>query len=149
MTAKRAFIFGDPVAQSRSPILHGYRLKLYGIAGGYERIDIAPLKDGAVVHDLNYVLLETDLLKAAKANGRRILDGLGMMLRQAGYGVRRWFDLMPEVTSELRELLIADIRAKTLGAGRGERDRNRDLGIRNGACLNSNWTWFYQREEPT
>jgi shikimate dehydrogenase len=33
---------GHPVGHSRSPMLHGYWLKLYGIEGSYERIDIAP-----------------------------------------------------------------------------------------------------------
>ena len=33
---------GHPIAHSRSPMLHGYWLKRYGIAGSYERLDIAP-----------------------------------------------------------------------------------------------------------
>jgi shikimate dehydrogenase len=38
----RAGIIGWPVSHSRSPILHGYWLRKYGIAGSYERIPIAP-----------------------------------------------------------------------------------------------------------
>ena len=39
---KRAFVIGHPIAHSRSPLIHGYWLKELGIAGSYERIDIAP-----------------------------------------------------------------------------------------------------------
>ncbi len=38
----RAGIIGWPVTHSRSPILHGYWLRKYGIAGSYEPIAIAP-----------------------------------------------------------------------------------------------------------
>lgn len=41
MTAK-AFVIGHPVAHSRSPLIHGYWLKAHGIAGSYERIEVAP-----------------------------------------------------------------------------------------------------------
>jgi shikimate dehydrogenase len=41
-TAPRAFVMGHPIAHSRSPMLHGYWLKHYGIAGSYERLDIPP-----------------------------------------------------------------------------------------------------------
>lgn len=38
----RAFVIGHPVAHSRSPLLHGHWLREHGIAGTYERIDVAP-----------------------------------------------------------------------------------------------------------
>lgn len=79
-------------------------------------IDLAPLKPGAVVYDVVYVPLETGLLKAAKAKGHPTVDGLGMLLHQAVDGFRHWFGTTPEVTAELRALLIDDIRAKTPGA---------------------------------
>lgn len=40
--APRTGIIGWPVSHSRSPILHGYWLRKYVIAGSYERIPIAP-----------------------------------------------------------------------------------------------------------
>lgn len=40
--APRAGIIGWPVSHSRSPILHGYWLRKYGLTGSYERIPIAP-----------------------------------------------------------------------------------------------------------
>lgn len=42
MAEARAFVCGHPVAHSRSPLIHGYWLREFGIAGNYERIDVAP-----------------------------------------------------------------------------------------------------------
>ena len=42
MPAPRAFVIGHPVAHSRSPLLHGHWLATLGIAGSYQRIDVAP-----------------------------------------------------------------------------------------------------------
>ena len=79
-------------------------------------VDLSSLKPGATVYDVVYVPLETGLLKAARARGHRTVDGLGMLLHQAVDGFRHWFGQTPEVTRELRSLLIDDIRAKTPGA---------------------------------
>ena len=76
-------------------------------------VDIAPLKASAVVYDVVYVPLETGLLAAARSRGHRTVDGLGMLLQQAGFGFRKWFGGDPLVTPELRALVEADIRAKT------------------------------------
>ncbi len=38
---RRAFIIGDPVAHSRSPMIHGHWLKAHGIAGSYETVRVA------------------------------------------------------------------------------------------------------------
>ncbi len=76
-------------------------------------IDLALLKPGAVVYDMVYVPLETGLLAAARARGHRTVDGLGMLLQQAGFGFRKWFGGNPQVTSELRAMVEADIVAKT------------------------------------
>ena len=76
-------------------------------------IDLAPLKRGAVVYDVVYVPLETGLLAQAKARGHRTVDGLGMLLQQAGFGFQKWFGVLPAVTAEQRALIEADIRAKS------------------------------------
>jgi shikimate dehydrogenase len=76
-------------------------------------IDLAPLKRSAVVCDVVYAPLETSLLAAAAARGHRVVDGLGMLLQQAGYGFRKWFGVTPAVTPELRALIEADLHAKT------------------------------------
>jgi len=39
-----------------------------------------------VVYDVVYVPLETNLLAAARTRGHRVVDGLGMLLQQAGFG---------------------------------------------------------------
>src|SRR2546422_11140310 len=40
MTLRRACVMGHPVANSRSPMIHGYWLKTLGIPGGYELKDL-------------------------------------------------------------------------------------------------------------
>ena len=72
-------------------------------------IDVGRLPPQAVVADLVYVPLETPLLKAAKARGLVTADGLGMLLHQAVRGFELWFGQRPEVTSELRALVEADL----------------------------------------
>jgi len=76
-------------------------------------IDLSPLKKSAIVYDVVYVPLETELLKAAKRAGHRTVDGLSMLLYQAVPGFAHWFGVTPQVTAEQRALLEADIRAKT------------------------------------
>jgi shikimate dehydrogenase len=76
-------------------------------------IDLAPLKRGAVVYDVVYVPLETALLEQARARGHRVVDGLGMLLHQAGFGFEKWFGATPNVTADLRTMIEADIQAKT------------------------------------
>jgi shikimate dehydrogenase len=70
-------------------------------------LEVAPAD--AVVADIVYVPLKTPLLAAAEARGMRIVDGLGMLLHQAAPGFERWFGVAPEVTPELRALIVADI----------------------------------------
>jgi shikimate dehydrogenase len=72
-------------------------------------IDVGRLPKDAVVADLVYVPLETPLLAAAKARGLRTADGLGMLLHQAVRGFELWFGRRPEVTSELRAIVEADL----------------------------------------
>jgi shikimate dehydrogenase len=75
-------------------------------------IDLAPLRTGAVVCDLVYAPLETELLAAARAARHPTADGLGMLLHQAVRGFSLWFGIKPSVTSELRALIEVDL-AKT------------------------------------
>jgi len=72
-------------------------------------VDAGLLPSNAVVADLVYVPLETPLLAAAQARGLRTADGLGMLLHQAVRGFELWFGQRPEVTSELRDLVEADL----------------------------------------
>lgn len=72
-------------------------------------IDLSPLPKDAVVNDLVYAPLETPLLAEARALGLVAVDGLGMLLHQAVPGFERWFGRRPEVTEELRALVVADL----------------------------------------
>lgn len=38
----KAFVCGHPVAHSRSPLIHSYWLRKFGISGSYKAVDIAP-----------------------------------------------------------------------------------------------------------
>lgn len=72
-------------------------------------LDISGLRDDAIVTDLVYAPLETGLLLNARARGLRTVDGLGMLLHQAVPGFEKWFGARPEVTRELRDLVITDL----------------------------------------
>src|SRR5690606_27334031 len=61
----------------------------------------------AIVTDIVYAPLETPLLARAGARGLKTVDGLGMLLHQAVPGFQRWFGRRPEVTPELRALVVA------------------------------------------
>ncbi|EJM99895.1 shikimate dehydrogenase [Phyllobacterium sp. YR531] len=72
-------------------------------------IDLSNVKSDSLVTDIVYVPLETPLLKAAREAGLKTVDGLGMLLHQAVPGFEYWFGMRPEVTSELRDLILADM----------------------------------------
>jgi len=75
------------------------------------QIDWATFSPHALVTDIVYTPLETGLLRQAKAAGLATVDGLGMLLHQAVPGFEKWFGIRPEVTDELRQLVIADLEA--------------------------------------
>jgi shikimate dehydrogenase len=72
-------------------------------------LDLSVLDAACVVADIVYVPLVTPLLAAARARGLATVDGLGMLLHQAVPGFERWFGVRPEVTPELRALIVRDI----------------------------------------
>lgn len=74
-------------------------------------LDLGALAADAIVSDIVYVPLETPLLAGARRRGLRIVHGLGMLLHQAVPGFERWFGVRPEVTAELRALVVADIES--------------------------------------
>lgn len=67
------------------------------------KISLENLSEDAVVSDLVYAPLETDLLKQARKKGIASADGLGMLLHQARPAFKAWFGIMPDITPELRE----------------------------------------------
>ncbi|RMD92700.1 MAG: shikimate dehydrogenase [Alphaproteobacteria bacterium] len=71
------------------------------------RVPLDALSPQAVVNDLVYTPLETDLLRRAREIGCTVVDGLGMLLHQAVPGFERWFGRRPEVDEELRQVVLA------------------------------------------
>jgi len=76
-------------------------------------LDLARLPNDAVVNDIVYAPLETELLATARARGNIVIDGLGMLLHQARAGFRAWFGVDPSVDEELRAAVLAarDVQA--------------------------------------
>jgi shikimate dehydrogenase len=42
LSSPKAFVVGYPIGHSRSPLIHGHWLSEHGLAGSYERVDVAP-----------------------------------------------------------------------------------------------------------
>lgn len=71
--------------------------------------EVGLLRKTAVVADIVYVPLETELILKAKAEGLLTVPGLGMLLHQAVPGFELWFGIKPKVTIELHDLIARDI----------------------------------------
>ncbi len=71
------------------------------------RVPLDGLQPGAVVTDLVYAPLKTNLLKTAEDAGCTTVDGLGMLLHQAVPGFERWFGVRPEVDTDTRAAALA------------------------------------------
>jgi len=81
-----------------------------GLAGGPAlELDLAALAPRAIVADVVYTPLQTPLLRDAADRDNPVVDGLGMLLHQARPGFGAWYGVAPEVSPELRALLVADI----------------------------------------
>lgn len=69
-------------------------------------LDIAALPKDALVCDIVYAPLYTNLLKQAQQQGNQIVTGIGMLLHQARPAFEEWFGVRPEVTPELEALAL-------------------------------------------
>jgi shikimate dehydrogenase len=69
------------------------------------------LPPAAVVVDIVYNPLDTDLLRRARAAGHPTVDGLGMLMHQAVPAFAAWFGVTPRVTPALRAALKEALRA--------------------------------------
>ena len=72
-------------------------------------LDLSGLRDDAIVADIVYAPLETELLAHARERGLKAVDGLGMLLHQAVPGFEKWFGVRPEVSEDLRNRIVADL----------------------------------------
>ena len=70
-------------------------------------VDLAPLPDDALVYDIVYNPLETQLLVQADARGLAVVDGLDMLIGQAAMAFELFFRAEPprDRDDDLRELL--------------------------------------------
>ncbi|MGP1282264.1 MAG: shikimate dehydrogenase family protein [Parasphingopyxis sp.] len=71
-------------------------------------LDLDPLPDDAIVYDLVYAPLETDLLRAARERGLVTVDGLEMLIGQAAVAFELFFGRPAprDGDAALREMLI-------------------------------------------
>ncbi len=72
-------------------------------------LHLAQAKPTAIATDIVYIPLETPFLRQARQAGLRCVDGLGMLLHQAVPGFEHWFGVRPEVTDELRQIILDDV----------------------------------------
>ncbi len=78
-----------------------------GMAGKPDfRVPLDALGKMALVTDLVYNPLKTQLLIEADAMGCTVVDGLGMLLHQAAPGFERWFGQRPEVDDATRSAVL-------------------------------------------
>lgn len=69
-------------------------------------IDLSDINGNAVVYDIVYTPLMTDLLQQAEEQRVRFVTGIGMLLHQARPGFELWFGHFPDVTPELESLIL-------------------------------------------
>ena len=78
-----------------------------GMAGKPDfRVPLDALEKTALVTDLVYAPLMTQLLLDAKDRGCTTVDGLGMLLHQAAPGFERWFGQRPDVDDATRHAVL-------------------------------------------
>lgn len=74
-------------------------------------LDLSVLEPDTAVMDMTYRPVDTEFLLAARARGLRTVDGLGMLIGQAGPSFRAIFGVEPPALP-LRPLLLAAIEAQ-------------------------------------
>jgi shikimate dehydrogenase len=64
-------------------------------------LDLATLPAHALVNDIVYTPLMTNLLGQAQARGNEVVTGIGMLLHQARPAFEKWTGIMPCVNEAL------------------------------------------------
>jgi len=72
-------------------------------------VNLKSIASGALVTDIVYNPIETDIIKHAKALGHITVDGLGMLLFQAELGFSNWFNHKPEINDMLKTFMLHNI----------------------------------------
>lgn len=76
---------------------------------GQEKLDpdLSALKPDAIVCDIVYTPLYTDLLRHAQDKGNRVVTGIGMLLHQARPAFQKWHGVMPDIDETLLKKVLA------------------------------------------
>lgn len=69
-------------------------------------IDLSLLPSDAIVNDIVYAPLMTDLLVAAKTRGNPYVTGIGMLLHQARLAFETWHGVLPNVDEALEKKVL-------------------------------------------
>ncbi len=70
-------------------------------------IELENLPPSALVHDIVYAPMMTELLEKGERLGNPVVTGIGMLLHQARPAFAEWFGVMPDVTPELEEKVLS------------------------------------------
>ena len=70
-------------------------------------ISILNLKKSALVTDIVYTPLKTNILNEAEKTGRFFVTGIGMLLHQARPSFEAWTGILPDVDNPLEALVLA------------------------------------------
>ncbi len=68
-------------------------------------LDLSRLNQSAIVYDIVYKPLETELLKLAKVRGNKIVTGIGMLVEQALVGFEAWFGQKPKSDTKIMQII--------------------------------------------
>ena len=88
-------------------VVNATSLGLGGGTGPAARLELTP--EAAVVVDMVYKPLRTEFLQRAEAAGRRTVDGLEMLLRQAVPSFQALFGVAPPAGVDVRALALAQL----------------------------------------
>lgn len=69
-------------------------------------IDLSAAPHSALVNDIVYAPLMTDLLVKAQERDMQVVTGIGMLLHQARPGFELWNGILPDVTDDLEQLVL-------------------------------------------
>jgi|TARA_R110000868_G_scaffold408176_1_gene690668 shikimate dehydrogenase len=69
-------------------------------------IDLAALPRDAVVNDIVYAPLQTELLQNAANRGNKTVQGIGMLLYQAQRAFEYWYSVLPEVDAIITKRVL-------------------------------------------
>ena len=110
--------FGGPITvypwEERNEVLDGAAMAVNVTSQGMKGqaaldISLEKLPPSALAADIIYTPLETPFLAQARARGNPTVNGLGMLIFQGPAAWKLWFDIVPEVTGELRAMMERSI----------------------------------------